>query len=328
MAIEALYWQRNANGVICNLCPRACNLSEGQRGACRSRECRNGEMQLLNYGKTIALSLDPIEKKPLYHFNPGSQILSLGPNSCNLECSFCQNYLISQMDQQTREISPEQLKLFLLKNGLKQVAFTYTEPLTWFEFILDFAAIASGIDIVLVTNAFLNPEAFRQITSSVKAMNIDLKSMNPAFYSKQCKGELNTVLTNIRQAFEAGVHLEITNLLIPGLNDGPADVAALVNFCADLSNELILHFSAYHPAYRLSEPATPASVVHRACELASVKLRYVYAGNLADRLYRDTLCPNCHQIVIRRTGGRSEPLLEPGGICPVCKHVIRGEFSS
>ncbi len=327
MALEAQYWEAREDGrVLCKLCPQACLLKDGQKGLCRSRACDHGKMQLLNYGKTIAFSLDPIEKKPLYHFHPGSQILSLGPNSCNLQCSFCQNYQISQMDQETRDISPEQLLQFLSARALTQVAFTYTEPLTWFEYILDFAALASDIDIVLVTNGFLNPEPFHEISRVTTAMNIDLKSIRPGFYKDECHGMLETVLDNISWASKSGIHLELTNLLIPGLNDSLEDISALINFCASLSEDTILHFSAYHPAYRQTRPATPFKTVLQACELARAKLNYVYAGNITAKAYQDTLCPNCGRKLIQRTGWKTVSEVQNTGCCPSCSFKTKGVF--
>lgn len=327
MAIEARYWDSLEDGrVLCTLCPHACLLSEGSRGLCRSRMCKDGKMELLNYGKTIAFSMDPIEKKPLYHFHPGSQILSLGPNSCNLSCSFCQNYQISQMDQETKYLSPEQLSRFLCEHSLKQVAFTYTEPLTWFEYIMDFAALAKDIDIVLVTNGFLNPAPFREIMGVCRAMNIDLKSMNPEFYQSECRGKLEPVLGNIRSASQGGVHLEITNLLIPGLNSSTEDVQALIDFCSELSEDTILHFSAYHPAYHQDIPATPERVVMEACELAAGKLNYVYAGNVSGTNYHNTNCPVCHYPVIGRSVWQTECRWNKPGRCPNCGYYIPGVY--
>lgn len=278
---EAIYYTTDGNQVSCTLCPRLCVLHEGQTGFCRGRQVVNGKLMAVNYAKCVSISIDPIEKKPLYHFNPGSRILSLGPNTCNLSCAFCQNWEISQEKCYTKEVSVQELLSIVQSQNPLQVAFTYTEPLMWYEYIQDFALKALSVDIVLVTNASINDVPFRAILPHLAAMNIDLKSIRGEFYTDICGGEVEIVKHNIRSAYDAGVHLEITNLLIPGLNDSPSELKDLAKFIASVDTSIPLHISAYHPSYKLSIRATRPDEVGKACDIASQYLKHVYAGNVS-----------------------------------------------
>ena len=324
---EAEFYSKETGGTVrCQLCPHFCILKPGQTGLCRSRNNQDGILVATNYGKSIGGHADVIEKKPLYHFRPGSTIYSLGPNSCNLSCDFCQNYEISQLESPYSMISPQQLYDLLKSNQLKQVAFTYTEPLTWYEFILDFAILAKGIDIVLVSNGHINPEPLRRLLPYISAMNIDLKSIREAFYRKRCGGGLQPVLKTIRTVHAAGIHLELTNLIIPGANDSPEDIQALVDFCFELGPDIPLHFSVYHPAYKSRENGTPVQTVINACKSARAKLNYVYAGNTRGSGFEDTLCPECDSMLIHRGGMQVVSTIKADGSCPVCAKRIYGVF--
>ncbi|MEN6445785.1 MAG: AmmeMemoRadiSam system radical SAM enzyme [Candidatus Cloacimonas sp.] len=284
---EAMFYLKEGDKIKCQLCPRECLLSEGQKGFCRSREVINGALIATSYGKTIALSLDPIEKKPLYHFHPGSMIVSLGPNACNLTCKFCQNWEISQQDCFTRFLSIEELIAVINDQPIKQVAFTYTEPLMWYEYILDFAAQAPEIDVVLVTNAYLNKKPWQNILKVTKAVNIDIKSYRDKFYRDICGGKLEVILANIITAKEMDVHIELTNLLIPGYNDSEEELTDLAKFIASVDLNIPLHISAYRPCYKMNVRPTTSEEVENACEIASRYLKYVYAGNVhSSRFYR------------------------------------------
>ncbi len=327
----AKYWHKSGgSSVQCDLCPHACVIDVGKRGRCRSRENVNGELIARNYGKTIALSIDPIEKKPLYHYHPGSRILSLGPNSCNLSCFFCQNYTISQFEAGTMNTTTDQARDFFLRHSdlPRQVAFTYTEPLTWYEYIMDFAAALPDLDIVLVTNGFIASEPLEELLPHVSAMNIDLKSIRDEFYMRHCGGHIDPVLHTIRRAIELGVHVEITNLLIPGLNDSEEDALALAQFVSQLGKDIPLHLSAYHPAFRSSIPGTPDSVIKRACDIAKQYLAYVYAGNSFLGEYRDSICPVCGTVLVHRSspGGVKAAANIVDGKCGNCSAKIYGRF--
>lgn len=278
---EALYYSKEGISIRCELCPKMCLLSEGESGYCRGKKVVNGKLIAANYGKCASISIDPIEKKPLYHFNPGSYILSLGPNSCNLGCLFCQNWSISQTECTTKLISLDELNSMVEKQKLAQVAFTYTEPLMWYEYIWDFAKLTEGkIDIVLVTNGYLNEQPLKDLVPHIAAMNIDLKSINGDFYSEVCGGDVEVVKRNILIAYQAGVHMEITNLLIPGNNDSFSEIEDLAKFIAAIDRNIPLHLSAYHPDYKFSAHATKLSEIEHACDIASQYLSRVYAGNV------------------------------------------------
>ncbi|MDD2332588.1 MAG: AmmeMemoRadiSam system radical SAM enzyme [Candidatus Cloacimonetes bacterium] len=323
------YKSLGEKSVQCELCPHFCTIGEGSRGLCRMRFNKKGILQAQNYGRSIVFALDPIEKKPLYHFFPGSRILSLGPNSCNLSCFFCQNFQSSQFDCPTHELSPEDLKDYLLAHLLNQVAFTYTEPLTWYEYIYDFSCLcqSEGIRIVLVSNGYINPEPIKIIARAVSAMNIDLKAFDDSFYRTYCKGSLNPVLATIRFVYEAGIHLEITNLLIPGLNDDQTTIGKLIDFLASLDPDIPLHFSAYHPAFKAKIASTPASVVQNACQMAKEKLKHVYAGNCSVPEFQDTYCPGCGRVLVSRSNYALQNVMNKSNTCPHCGTEIYGVFS-
>jgi len=300
---EALYYEKQADHTIrCLLCPNFCTIAEGKSGSCRSRKNIEGTLYATNYGRTTSLNIDPIEKKPLYHYYPGSMILSLGANSCNLHCEFCQNYEISQSDCPTSALSPSELLEILLRKDLKQVAFTYTEPFTWYEFIHDCAKLFQPHDIriVLVTNGYINPEPLAELLPYLDAMNIDLKSINADFYKKVCQGSLQPVLSTIRTAF-TDCHIELTNLLIPDLNDKESEIQALVDFVAEVNPHIPLHFSKYFPRWKCNQPATSDATLINAYQLAKEKLSYVYLGNMQTDKYCNTSCPRCNKLLIDRS---------------------------
>lgn len=277
---EAMYQMAEKAGIRCSLCPRMCLLHEGESGFCMGRKVIQGRLIATNYARVAAMALDPIEKKPLYHYHPGSQILSLGPNSCNLNCSFCQNWEISRAEVNTEELTLDKLYSLVHRQQTKQVAFTYTEPLMWYEYIWDFVQQYPEIEVVLVTNGYLNQEPWEKLLPHIAAMNIDLKSIREEFYKAQCGGNVQNVTTNIQLAHKAGVHIELTCLLIPGLNDNPEEINALAAYIASIDKDIPLHISAYHPAFRMHLPATTAAQVRAACDIASVSLSHVYAGNV------------------------------------------------
>ncbi|MDP2173379.1 MAG: AmmeMemoRadiSam system radical SAM enzyme [Candidatus Cloacimonadaceae bacterium] len=324
---EAMFYHIDAEGVAhCELCPNDCRIKVGESGRCRSRANIDGKLMVANYAKTIGVALDPIEKKPLYHFKPGSRIVSLGANSCNLDCFFCQNFVSSQEECLTRLIPPLDLLDLVNESGSRQVAFTYTEPFTWYEYIYDFAMLDSEVDIILVTNGYVNPQPLKQLLPYIKAMNIDLKSSRNAFYRQHCHGALEPVKYTIRNAYASGVHIEITNLIIPELNDSDDQIRELAVYIASVDRSIPLHESAYHPAYKSTIEATPADTIIRGCNIAAEYLDYVYAGNLNLGSFKDTLCPQCHAVCVSRSGFGVVSKIGDGGICPSCGNRIRGVF--
>ncbi len=327
---EAIYYRTlEDKKVQCLLCPHLCIIEDRGEGLCRSRTNIAGVLQATNYGKTISFSVDPIEKKPLYHYRPGSSILSLGANSCNFACFFCQNYGISQNIAPTETISPEALYAYLEQNDIKQIAFTYTEPFTWYEYVYDFGQLCQdhNIDIILVSNGFVNQEPLQELIPYVSAMNIDLKAFDDNFYQKYCGGRLQPVLDTIKSAYHAGVHLELTNLLIPGLNTDMRMIEPLVQFVADLDVRIPLHFSKYHPAFKSKIPPTSDCTIKEACEKASQKLINVYAGNALIKGFSDTSCQNCGTILISNRYSKAKSRVLSDGSCPECTTGIYGKFS-
>lgn len=305
MIKEASYYEKLDRGVVrCTLCPADCRLSEGQYGLCQSRSNRNGQLVTENYGQLVTLALDPIEKKPLYHFYPGSMILSTGANGCNLKCEHCQNWSISQQKVSTKYYSPKQLVETALAHESIGIAFTYTEPFIWYEYIIDTAPLLkeAGLKTVLVSNGYINSEPLEKIINHIDAVNVDLKGMKPEFYKKICHGQLAPVLDNLKFIAHSNTHLEITNLIIPELNDSEDELQSLVDFIADLSELIPLHFSAYHPDFKMDRPPTSESTLLKAKEIAEKKLKYVYIGNVHLAGVSDTNCPGCGEILIERTG--------------------------
>jgi len=277
-----------SEAVVCELCPHHCRLSEGGTGFCGARGNRGGEVVCLNYGQVTSLALDPIEKKPLYHFHPGSVILSLGSYGCNLRCPFCQNYEISQAGEaqvRTRSILPDELLALALQTreqyGSIGVAFTYNEPLVSYEYLRDCAQLlrAHGLAVVLVTNGQACAAPLSQLLPLVDAMNVDLKGFSQEFYT-WLQGNLVTTKQTIQRAVAAGVHVEVTTLVIPGRNDSPRAMSDEASWLASLSPDLPLHISRYFPRYHCDIPQTPRHTLAELQHIARRYLHYVYVGNV------------------------------------------------
>lgn len=283
--IKACYFS-NENGLThCVLCPHNCHIEEGKKGICGVRYRKDGCLFTESYGRISSLALDPIEKKPLYHFFPGSSILSVGSVGCNFCCSFCQNFQIAKEKPETVYISPENLiyKAYELKASKNiGLAYTYNEPLINFEFVLDCCKLAKtkGLKNVLVTNGYIQQKPLKEILQFVDAMNIDLKSYNDDFYRKICGGEVEYVKQTIETA-ATSCHVEITSLIIPGLNDTSKEIDALASWLAGLSPEIPLHLSRFFPRYKMSEKEpTPKETLEILAERAKKHLKYVYIGNI------------------------------------------------
>lgn len=313
------YRKEQESRVVCELCPQQCRISPDADGFCRVRGNRNGTLYALTYGRVAATHMDPIEKKPLYHFMPGEDILSIGTAGCNLRCSFCQNWDLVASDVPRNLTPPEHLVDHALSHGSMGIAYTYNEPGIWFEYLMDCARCAhdAGLKNVLVTNGFLNPEPWAEICAVADAMNIDLKSMDPEFYRTLCKGTLEPVLDNIKTAVSA-CHVEITNLIVTGENDTHDRIESLVDFIAAVSDTIPLHFSRYFPQNRMTAPPTPPETLERAVAVARKKLKYVYAGNIALPNASDTICPRCKSPVVCRNGYRTDTSGLADGTCSAC----------
>lgn len=330
MEREVMFYEKGPDGRTgCKVCPRLCNIPPGKRGFCRVRENRDGILYATNYGECSSYALDPIEKKPLYHFHPGSLILSLGTVGCNLRCGFCQNWQIAHENPPTRYISPGQaveLALEQKKRGYPCVgiAYTYNEPFMWYEYVYDTAKLArkAGLKNVLVTNGYVNEEPLREMLPYIDAMNIDVKAFTADFYRTNCAGRLEPVLRTVEISHRS-CHVEITTLLVTGLNDSPEEVERLAGWLAALDPDIPLHLSRYFPNYKMDLPPTPLEKMIRARETAMKKLRYVYIGNAPELGGSSTRCPNCHRLLIDRQGYRVRPSELPGGACSGCGEKVK-----
>ena len=333
----ARWWHSLADGRIqCDLCPRNCTLHDGQRAACFVRANRDGEMLLTTYGRSSGFCIDPIEKKPLNHFHPGSSILSFGTAGCNLACKFCQNWDISKsrnMDRLMDEASPAAIAQAARQHGAQSVAFTYNDPVIFAEYAMDTADAchAIGIQTVAVTAGYMHLAPARAFYAKMDAANIDLKAFTDEFYFKLCGGHLQPVLDLIVMAHhDTDCWIELTTLLIPGHNDSDAEIKALSRWChKELGPDIPLHFSAYHPDYRLDAPATPPHTLQRARTIAmDAGLRYVYTGNIHDRGGDTTFCPACGKAVIERDWYEIlSYALDDAGRCTHCNATVAGRFS-
>jgi len=331
------YWHLIDDGRIqCDLCPRDCKLHEGQRGACFVRMRQDNQMVLTTYGRSSGFCIDPIEKKPLNQFYPGSSVLSFGTAGCNLACKFCQNWDISKsrdMDRLMDQASPETIAIAAEKNGCKSVAFTYNDPVIFAEYAMDTADAchARGIKTVAVTAGYIHEEARRDFFSKIDAANVDLKAFTDNFYYKLTGSHLQPVLdTLIYLNHETDVWLEITTLLIPGKNDSDEELTAMCKWIKkELGPDVPLHFSAFHPDHKMPDtPATPQATLVRARQIALDEgLHYVYTGNVHNIEGDTTFCPECHSpLIVRDWYQINQYRLTPDGHCPDCGTVVAGRY--
>lgn len=326
---EALHYQPHDRGVVCRLCPKECVIGEGLTGFCRVRRNTKGKLYTENYGACSSYSLDPIEKKPLYHFYPGSSIFSLGTWGCNFACRFCQNWQIAQADPETISLPPEKAVEMAAGFGKRSIglAYTYSEPSVWYEYVLDTARLAQqrGLKNVLVTNGFINSGPLAELLPYIDALNIDVKAFSESFYRDMCAGRLADVQRTVELAVKSS-HVEITCLVIPGLNDSPDELTGLAQWLSSLSKDIPLHLSRYFPNYKMDAPPTPLTTLRMAYDTARCYLNYVYVGNVGDEGV-NTTCPVCSQLVIDRLRLRSN--LTENKKCPQCGSdiYIIGEVS-
>jgi len=322
---EARYFKKLDQGKIqCLLCPVGCKLKEGQEGVCFGRKVIDGKLVAINYGEVVSVHVDPIEKKPLYHFYPGELILSVGPNGCNLFCKHCQNWTISQERQKTITILPDELIAVCKKEKSMGLAYTYAEPFIWFEYLMDACKLAHENKLynVFVTNGYVNPEPLQEIMPYIDALNIDIKSMRPDFYDKICKGNLDTVLNTVKSCVQAGKHVEVTNLVITDMNDKEDDFRKLTDWLAELDEKIPLHISRYFPSYKLDHPTTPIETLQTAYSIAKEKLKYVYVGNTFIEGTSDTLCPKCENLLVNRSGYFTQVVGIKDDRCAKCNSVV------
>jgi pyruvate formate lyase activating enzyme len=332
---EAMLYEKLDDGTVrCDLCAHRCRIRPGKSGVCAVRENREGALYTLVYGRSISAAVDPIEKKPLYHFLPGATAFSIATVGCNFRCLFCQNADISQLSKEggkgwgryARDLPPESVVSLAAGYGCATIAYTYTEPTVFFEYAYDTARLASqqGIKNIFVTNGYMTPEALEVIGSDLHAANVDLKAFTDGFYKRLCGGRLQPVLDGIARMHEMGVWVEVTTLLVPGENDDEGELRELAAWLAALDPDVPWHISRFHPAYKMRDhPSTPVRGIHRAVEIGyEAGLRYVYAGNVPGDPHEHTRCPACNAVAVERFGYRIRNKLVDGDKCPQCGQAL------
>lgn len=340
--VPARWWtleldERGGKKIRCTLCPRECRLADGQAGFCFLRQREGDELLFLGYGTTTGFAVDPIEKKPLNHFLPGSGVLSFGTVGCNLGCRFCQNWDLSKARLAERHLLPvsaDDVIALAQREGCPSIAMTYNDPVVWAEFAIDVARAARqhGLRSVLVTNGYVSAEARAALYRDVDAANVDLKAFNEEFYHRYAYGHLEPVLETLRYLrHETSVWIELTTLLVPGLNDSLEETGRLAEWIGrELGPDVPLHFTAFHPAFKMMDrPPTPTSTLRTARRRAlEAGLRYVYTGNVADREGQTTWCPSCKAPVIVRCGYAADTSGLAGNACAACGATIAGRFAT
>jgi pyruvate formate lyase activating enzyme len=332
MKIASFFEKSDDLNVRCNLCPHRCSLKPGSIGNCRVRINENGVLIAENYGLISGMHLDPIEKKPLYHFFPGASIFSVGTVGCNLECGFCQNCDISQKGVKESGRLKMSTPEIIIQTALRieeniGIAYTYNEPVIFYEFVYETAVKASekGLKNVMVSNGYVQPDPLRRLLEYIDAFNIDLKAYDDEFYSVYAKARLKPVLHSIEMIRKSGRHLEITNLVIPGLNDNEHKFKEMIQWIYDfLGENTVLHLSRYFPSYRFTIPSTPEHILKNLYSIAKDKLPFTYLGNIHLGGSSDTFCPYCNNLLIQRSGYN---ILKSGitqdGRCKSCQSELK-----
>ena len=333
---EAMLWEPAGDGrAACRLCAHRCIVAPGGRGVCAVRENRDGRLETLVYGEAVAAHVDPIEKKPLYHFLPGSKALSVAAAGCNFRCGFCQNWQISQAPRREggaiagEPFPPEAVVRAALDAGCRSVSYTYTEPTVFFEYAYDTARLARAAGLLnnFVTNGYLTPEALETAAPVLDAANVDLKAFRDETYRKVCGARLGPVLETVRLMRKLGVWVEVTTLVVPGLNDGTDELASIAAFIASVDPDIPWHISRYHPDFEYDQaPPTPAATLRAAAAIGRREgLRHVYVGNVPGE-GEDTLCASCGALLIRRRGFAVVANTLRGSLCPSCGTALAGRF--
>jgi pyruvate formate lyase activating enzyme len=334
---EARFWNKADEGKVrCFLCAHRCLVAEGKVGICGVRRNEGGVLYTLVWARSIAANVDPIEKKPLFHFLPGSTAFSIATVGCNFKCAFCQNSDISQYPHETLRITgdtfpPEDVVASALKNGCQSISYTYTEPTIYLEYALDTAVLAKGRGLFnnMITNGYTSTEVIESdLKGTIDAANIDLKAFTDSFYKKLCSARLTPVLDAIRAYHAAGIWIEITTLVIPGENDSDTELRDIASFIKSVDPDIPWHISRYYPRYRYdSAPPTPVKTLERAREIGlSEGLKFVYTGNVMGHAGENTSCPHCGKEVISRVGFSVNKKAMKGSTCGYCQTTIPGRF--
>ncbi len=334
---ESLLYKKNDDGsAACRLCAHYCTLKDGQSGICRVRKNIKGELFSLNYDRIAAVHNDPIEKKPLYHFLPGSGSYSIATMGCNFRCRFCQNHSLSMVEDETaiygEKITPEKIVAAALQYGSKSISYTYSEPTVFFELMIETARLAKEKNLknVMVTNGFMSREALEMIAPYLDAANVDLKAFSENFYQKYSGARLAPVLDTIKGMKEKGTWIELTTLLIPDLNSDQEEIERLIAFIAELDPQIPWHVSRFFPHYRLLDtPVTDTKMIFNALETAKkMGLKYLYGGNIASDRWSNTYCPSCGALLVERSGYYTSAPGISAGECSRCREIIPGVWSS
>ena len=331
MMHEARFYKKEpVNKTRCLLCPHRCLLANNKTGICLTRQNIDGVLYAKNYGQVASYTMDPVEKKPLYHFMPGRELFSIGTWGCNFKCKFCQNWNISQQEVPSEKFEPADIVEIALHNKAAGIAYTYNEPFIWYEFVSDTAKIAKekGIANVLVTNGYVSEEPLKEMLPLIDAMNIDIKASKESFYREISNGQLAPVQRTAVLAYQAGCHVELTTLVIPTLNDKPEEIEEIASWAASsMGQEVPLHLSRYFPQYKMDIDPTPLDTLKAAREAAKKHLKHVYLGNVpAEEGVQDTLCAQCGNLLIRRSWPEiSEPGIKDGS-CSKCGHKCYGRW--
>jgi pyruvate formate lyase activating enzyme len=330
-----LYYSLDGGKVECSLCAHRCQIAPGKFGVCGVRENRDQKLVTHVYGEVIAAHVDPIEKKPLYHFLPGSTSFSIATAGCNFRCPFCQNWQISQVTKKDREfregdrLSPEEIVEHARNRGCRSISYTYTEPTIFFEYAYDTARLGrkAGLANVFVTNGYMTAEALETIKPYLDAANVDLKAFREETYKKVCGARLEPVIESIRLMRKLGIWVEVTTLVVPGMNDGDEELADIARFIAAVGPDIPWHISRFHPDYKYTDArATPLTTLKKAFSLGKeAGLEYVYIGNVWGES-EDTRCPKCQRLILRRSGFCVEENTVKDGKCPDCGTSIAGVF--
>lgn len=331
---EAMFYQKGAHQYVhCSLCYHRCTINEGRKGICGVRENRAGTLYSLVYGKSISENVDPIEKKPLFHFFPGSQSLSIATAGCNFKCLHCQNSSISQMPRDQKyiagkELPPSKVVSLAKEYDCMSISYTYTEPTIYFEYAYETSLLAKdeGLANTFVTNGYITPEPLKTILPFLDAANIDLKSFSDDFYRKVCGAQLQPVLDSITLYYQLGIWVEITTLIIPGYNDSVKELTDIAKFIKNIDEKIPWHITAFYPTYRLTDPP-PTSIesLRKAREIGLEEgLRYVYEGNIPGKGSENTFCYNCNKTLIQRLGFSIVTNRIKDGKCPECHALIDG----
>ncbi len=330
---EALFYQTENRIVVCGLCAHRCRIEPGRRGICGVRENQDGILYSLAYGRVSAEHVDPVEKKPLYHFLPGSLTCSIATVGCNFKCLHCQNYSLSQLGPQIgrvahRQRRPQEIVDLALRQDCRSISYTYSEPTIFIEFALDCARLARnrGLKNIFVSNGYMTREAAEDLSSVLDGINIDIKAFSESFYRKTCGGGLQQVLENVLFFFERGVWVELTTLVIPGLNDSAEELRSIADFIASCDPAIPWHVSAFRPTFKmLDRPPTSKDALLRARQIGfAAGLHHVYVGNIVGGGGEDTRCQACGETVIRRHGYSIRQNLMSRNCCPFCSAAISG----